>query len=210
MKLTMREYFMQNLESNGVLKKLVREEIVVDNAADLPTADYKEGQILAIGSAVWNVSTGDFYGLDSNGVWINQKTGAKTIQITQQPADAEVTSGESVTFTVAANGYSLSYKWQSSSDGTTWSDVSGATSATYTFTTASADYGNYYHCVVTDGDSNTATSNAASLTVNEPEPEPEPEPDPEPDDDTEPDADPDDNTEPESEPEENPEQNNEG
>ena len=96
MKLTMREYFMQNVESSGVLKKLVREEIVVDNVADLPTADYKEGQILAIGSAVWDVSTGDFYGLDSNGVWINQKTGTKTIQITQQPADAEVTSGESV------------------------------------------------------------------------------------------------------------------
>lgn len=107
------------------------------------------------------------------------------IQITKQPENAEVTAGEDATFTVEATGYSLSYKWQSSSDGTTWTDISGATSATYTFTTEATDNGNSYHCVITDGDSYSATSSAAVLTVNEPEQEPDPDPEQEPDPDPE-------------------------
>ena len=182
MKLTIKEYFKKNVEVNGEIKKLVREELAIDSTADLPTADYKEGLVLAMGSAAWDVSTGDFYGLDSSGVWTNQKTGAKTIQITLQPVDVEVESGSDAAFTVAANGYSLTYQWQASSDGTTYTDISSATSTTYSFTTAAADDGKYFRCVITDGDSHTATSNAAKLDVNEPEPEPEPDPDPEPDD----------------------------
>ena len=180
-----REYFVQNVEDNGTIKKLVREEYVCDSPSELPTADYKEGQVLSIGSAAWDVSAGNLYGLNGSGVWVNQKTGAKTIQITQQPASAEVEAGESVTFTVAANGSSLTYQWKSSSDGTSYSNISGATSASYTFTTAAADNGKYYECVVTDGDSNTATSSAAVLTVTE-EPEPEPEDNTDDTDNTEP------------------------
>ena len=147
-------------------------DIFVDSAAELPSGGIIGDKKAALGSSAIDVSTGNEYRINSSGVWINQSTGAKTIQITQQPESAEVTAGDEVTFTVAASGYSLSYKWQSSSDGTAWADISGATSASYTFTTESAYNGKSYRCVVTDGDSNTATSSAAELTVNEPENEP--------------------------------------
>lgn len=160
-------------------------DMFIDSASDLPAGGVVDDVQAALGSSAIDVSTGTTYRLNSSGVWINQTTGAKTIQITNQPESAEVTAGEDVTFTVEASGYSLSYKWQSSSDGTAWTDVSGATSATYTFTAETTDNGKSYHCVITDGDSNSATSSAAALTVNEPEPEPDPNPDPEQGDDTE-------------------------
>lgn len=169
-------------------------DIFVDSASDLPAGGIIGEKTAALGSSAVDVSTGATYRINSSGVWINQTTGTKTIQITQQPENAEAVAGDDVTFTVAASGYSLSYKWQSSSDGTTWSDVSGATSAAYTFTTAAADNGKSYHCIVTDGDSNSVTSSAAELLVTEPEPEPDSDPTPD--------------TEPENEP--NPEENNEG
>lgn len=147
-------------------------DIFVDSTAELPPGGIIGNKKAALGSSAIDVSTGNEYRINSSGVWINQSTGAKTIQITQQPESAKVTAGDEVTFTVAASGYSLSYKWQSSSDGTAWTDISGATSASYTLTTESADNGKSYRCVVTDGDSNTATSSAAELTVNEPENEP--------------------------------------
>ena len=173
--LTAKTQFVRNVEVGEKMKKLVLVEIFVDSASDLPTSDCVPGYILAMGSHAIDVSTGAEYRINSSGVWINQSTGTKTIQITQQPESAEVTAGDEVTFTVAASGYSLSYKWQSSSDGTTWADISGATSASYTFTSAAADSGKSYHCIITDGDSNTATSSAAELTVNEPVQEPAPE-----------------------------------
>lgn len=168
-------------------------DMFVDSASDLPAGGIIDEVQAALGSSAIDVSTGATYRLNSSGVWINQSTGAKTIQITKQPENAEVTAGEDATFTVEATGYSLSYKWQSSSDGTTWTDISGATSATYTITTEASDNGKSYHCVITDGDSNSATSSAATLTVNEPEQEPDPDPDPEQGDDTVPGDD--DNTE---------------
>lgn len=184
MKLTVKEQFLQNVKVSEEIKKLVLEEIIVDSSSELPTVDYKDGQLLAMGSHAIDVSTGTEYRINSSGVWINQSTGGTTIQITQQPVSAEVEAGESVTFTVAANGTSLTYQWKSSSDGTTYSNISGATSASYTFTTAAGDNGKYYECVITDSNSNTATSNAAILTVTEPAQDPDTEPtsDPDPDD----------------------------
>lgn len=153
-------------------------EIFIDSTDDLPAEGIIDGRKAALGSSAIDVSTGTTYRINSSGVWINQSTGAKTIQITEQPEDAEVTAGEDAAFTVAASGYSLSYKWQSSSDGTSWSDISGATETTYTLTTEGTDNGKSFRCVITDGDSNSINSDAASLTVNTP---PEPEPDPDPD-----------------------------
>lgn len=156
-------------------------DIFMDSASDLPVGGVIDGKQAALGSSAIDVSTGALYRVTSSGVWVNQSTGAKTIQITEQPEDIEVTAGEDASFTVAASGYSLSYKWQSSSDGTSWSDVSGATETTYTLTTEETDNGKSFRCVITDGDSNSVNSDIASLTVNTP-PEPEPEPEDEPDD----------------------------
>lgn len=90
--------------------------------------------------------------------------------ITGQPADVTVAVGETVYFTVAAEGKGLSYQWQYSADGgETWnnSGAAGYRSTTLHFA-AKATYDGYlYRCVVTDSYSATATSNAAILTVTE-------------------------------------------
>ena len=89
--------------------------------------------------------------------------------ITTQPSDVSVAEGTSATFTVAVTGNStLSYQWQQSSDGSSWTDIPDATSASYTVAdTTTAMSGNQYRCVVKDGDDNSVTSNAVTLTVTE-------------------------------------------
>lgn len=54
-----------------------RLEIDVDSASDLPAADDIDGILLYQGSIAWDISTGDFYGLRSDGTWYKQDgTGA--------------------------------------------------------------------------------------------------------------------------------------
>ena len=48
----------------------VRAEIIVDSSSDLTTT-IGAGTLTA-GSIAWDVSTGDFYGLDSDGTWHKQ------------------------------------------------------------------------------------------------------------------------------------------
>lgn len=48
----------------------------------------------------------------------------------------------------------LSYQWQSSADSVTWTDITGATSATYPMSQTAA---NYYQCVVTCGGSSSTS-----------------------------------------------------
>lgn len=91
--------------------------------------------------------------------------------ITTQPAGVTVTAGATATFTAAASGTPApTVKWQSSTNGTDWSDVAGATSASYTTpATTVASSGTQYRAVFTNT-AGTATSNAATLTVGTPAP----------------------------------------
>ena len=81
--------------------------------------------------------------------------------ITTQPAAQSVTAGQTASFTVEASGTApLTYQWQKNS-----TDISGATSATYTTpATAIGDNGAQYSVVVFNG-AGTATSDKATLTV---------------------------------------------
>ena len=80
--------------------------------------------------------------------------------ISSQPANQTVTEGQTATFSVTATGTGLSYQWQK---GTT--NITGATSATYTTPSATmADDGSTYRCVVSNS-GGSATSNNATLTV---------------------------------------------
>ena len=102
--------------------------------------------------------------------------------ITAQPSNVTVAAGGAATFSVSATGSgTLTYQWQQSTgNGANWTDISGANSATYTIENTTTGMSGYqYHCVVTDGNSNSVTSQAATLTVTAP-PEPEPEPTPPP------------------------------
>jgi len=49
-----------------------RMEIDVDNADEIPAVDFFEGKRLHQGSIAWVISTGEFYGLNGDGEWINQ------------------------------------------------------------------------------------------------------------------------------------------
>ena len=64
-----------------------RMEICVDTASDLPSADGINGCKIAQGSIAWDVSTGDFYGLKSDGTWVNQYGGANAVQTLELTAD---------------------------------------------------------------------------------------------------------------------------
>ena len=82
--------------------------------------------------------------------------------ITTQPVNQSVNSGQSATFSVAANGTApLSYQWRK--NGTA---LSGATSASYTTpATTNSDNGEQFTVVVSNS-AGSATSNAATLAVN--------------------------------------------
>lgn len=89
--------------------------------------------------------------------------------ITTQPTSQTVTEGGTATFTVVTSGTEpLSYRWQQSTDsGRSWTDIGGATDATYnTEATTTSMNGYQYRCVVSNS-AGSITSDAVSLTVNE-------------------------------------------
>src|SRR5208337_1563401 len=88
--------------------------------------------------------------------------------VTTQPASQTVTAGQTATFTAAASGNPTpTVQWQVSTDsGSTFSDITGATSTTLTLSnTTTAQNGDEYQAVFTNS-VGTATTNAATLTVN--------------------------------------------
>ena len=87
--------------------------------------------------------------------------------ITTQPANQTVTAGQTATFTAAATGSPTpTVQWQVSTDaGATFSNVSGATFTTLSFTTALSQNGYQYRGVFTNS-AGMATTTAATLTVN--------------------------------------------
>ena len=86
------------------------------------------------------------------------------IAVTTNPVSQTVCSGTTATFTAAANGNST-VQWQVSPDGITFTNISGANSATYSFTTASTDNNKRFRAVFTNSCGSVNTS-AATLTVN--------------------------------------------
>ncbi|MBL8027669.1 MAG: immunoglobulin domain-containing protein, partial [Fibrobacteres bacterium] len=88
-------------------------------------------------------------------------TAASVPNITTEPTAQSKTVGESVTFTVVASGIPApTYQWRK--DGT---DISGATSSSYTIATiALADTGRY--SVIVTNNQGSDTSSAVQLTVN--------------------------------------------
>ena len=74
--------------------------------------------------------------------------------------------GTKATFTVTATGTGLTYKWQYSTNGSTWYDTSltGYNTKTLTVTASTTVNGRYYRCIVTNA-AGSVTSNSAKLTV---------------------------------------------
>lgn len=86
--------------------------------------------------------------------------------ISAQPASVSVTAPAAAVFTVAAGGSPApSYQWQVSSDGSSYTNIEGAKSPSYSLaTTALADHGKRFRVVIANA-AGSATSSAATLSV---------------------------------------------
>ncbi|MEE0749159.1 S-layer homology domain-containing protein [Evtepia sp.] len=129
------------------------------------TSDSKKATITATGTGTTTIKATVDGESATCSVTVNAAATGPTI--TTQPQNTTVTEGSPATFIVAADGSNLTYQWQQSTDGgSTWTDISSATSSSYTTQATTAAMSGYqYHCVVTDGNSNSVTSQAATLTV---------------------------------------------
>lgn len=87
--------------------------------------------------------------------------------ISTQPVSVSICQNGNTGFNVIAGGTISSYQWQVSTDGgTTYTNISGATSSSLTLNNTSLSLnGNRYRCVIS-GPCNTVNTNAAVLTVN--------------------------------------------
>jgi NHL repeat len=95
-----------------------------------------------------------------------------SLNITQQPLSVTVASGTVATFNAAAtcNVGTVTWAWQRSADGgASFTNISAATTGTYSLTTASSDTGALFHAIATCG-AFTHTSDSATLTVTTPAP----------------------------------------
>lgn len=86
--------------------------------------------------------------------------------ISTNPQSGTVCEGGNFTFLVTATGTISSYQWQlSTNGGSTWNNISLATSSSYTVTAATLAQSGYRYRVIVTGPCGTATSSAAILTV---------------------------------------------
>ncbi len=86
--------------------------------------------------------------------------------VTQQPTDTTVNAGQTATFTAAASGAPApTVQWQVSTDGgATFTNITGATSTTFSIVVVATNNGSEYRAVFTNSQGS-ATSSTAVLTV---------------------------------------------
>ena len=145
------------------------DDITILNPGDATVAFYSVGESLsladletAVTSLMTAIGNAVNVPLDGGGSSVNV---APTV--TLQPTNATASEGSTATFTSAASGSPTpTVQWQLSTDGgSSWADIGGATSGSYTTPTLTAgDDGNQYRAVWSNSEG-TATSNAATLSV---------------------------------------------
>jgi hypothetical protein len=85
--------------------------------------------------------------------------------VTTQPSADTVPAGQVASFSAAASGSPApTVQWQESTNGATWSPISGATATTYSLVATSPENGYAFRAVFTNA-GGSATSSAAALTV---------------------------------------------
>ena len=100
-----------------------------------------------------------------------QLTVFRVITVSTQPTDQQPVAPAAATFTTAAStldSATISYQWQKQEAGTsTWSDIGGATTISYTTGTTSydADFGDSYRCKLNATGATETFTNAALLNV---------------------------------------------
>ena len=141
------------------------------NCTDIPgaTSHTYTTPATAIGDngAVFTVVVGNSdYKVASSKATLTVTAAAVAPAITTQPANQSVTEGQTATFSVIATGTgTLTYQWKKGG-----TDISGATSSTYTTpATVSADNAAVFTVVISNGTGSVTSSNA-TLTVTAPVP----------------------------------------
>ena len=88
----------------------------------------------------------------SDPVTIQISSIARKLSIITQPTDITAKTGDSVSFSVTASGDIISYEWQQSSSGITWSTMSSAAakSSTLKLKASTSTLGKYYRCQIKD------------------------------------------------------------
>ncbi|RYE22693.1 MAG: T9SS type A sorting domain-containing protein [Sphingobacteriales bacterium] len=100
---------------------------------------------------------------------ITEQATCTNVAVGTQPANSIVCAGANATFTVTATGTSPSYQWQVSTDGSTWNNITGATTSTLTITGATQGMNNNrYRVVISNACPSNITSASATLTVSTP------------------------------------------
>ncbi len=153
---------------------------VLDGARNLKTmvpANSQTGQLLSItrnGNAIpFEVQTikGMQYAffdapVGTNAYIARYSGGGTSPSVTTQPASQTTCAQSSVSFVSAASGNPApTVQWQSSNDGTNWTNINGATNSTLTFATTTSDNNKQYRAVWSNS-GGTVSSNPATLTVN--------------------------------------------
>lgn len=120
-------------------------------------------------SSDYNYDNG--YGSDSVTIENVEYKGSKPktyelIHYEAQLPDTAAHVGNVPALSVTATGHSgLSFQWQVSSNGSSWTDVSGQTGATFNSPMTAAKSGSYYRCKITNGWGNTVYTDAARVFV---------------------------------------------
>ena len=161
------------LTLSGHTGTILRWESSTDNFATITTNEANAGSTTFTAS---NLTTTTYYRAVIEGVGCQEFSAVTTITVNADPSiTAQPTATQTVCEGGAANisvtatgGVSLNYQWQSStSSGGSFSNIAGATSASYAAPTTSAGT-TYYRVVITDSTSgcNSVTSDEAEVTVN--------------------------------------------
>lgn len=121
----------------------------------------------------WNTSNGELGVIQIKDIGTIGFVGVKLLtvsgdvfKISKQPLSVLTAEGKTASFSISASGGTLTYQWQSSSDGTVWTDISGAASSVLSVTASMDMNGKMFRCVVSDG-TETLISDVVILSVRE-------------------------------------------
>ena len=123
------------------------------------------------GAAFHAIATNAAGSATSSDATLTVTVAAPVLTITAQPADAIVVAGAPASFTVGGTCSSgtLDFQWQRRANSAdTFSDIAGATAATYTFSTVTGDSGAQFRTVLDCNGQSSTPSNVATLTVTAP------------------------------------------
>jgi surface protein len=106
------------------------------------------------------------YNKNMDNLMISQSAPCTAPIITTQPTAQSVNIGTNATFSVDATGDNLTYQWQSSANGTSWTNVSGGTSNSLVLNSITQyNHGTYYRVLVNSGTCQTISSTVRLLVT---------------------------------------------